>query len=112
MGRSGDVVHGVVGAAESANADLVVVGSRGHGGVSGVLLRSVSNALLSTSTRPLVVVPEGTRDGRAERAWRSLVVAVDGSAASSAPSSRRYAWRPRTERACTSSPFASLPVPA
>ncbi|PRW63051.1 universal stress protein [Actinopolyspora mortivallis] len=41
---------------EAENADLLVVGSRGHGGVSGALLGSVSQHCVHYSPCPVVVV--------------------------------------------------------
>ncbi|MBE3014765.1 universal stress protein [Microbispora sp. NEAU-D428] len=40
----------------SANADLLVIGSQGHGGFSGLVLGSVSQAMLHYATCPMVVV--------------------------------------------------------
>lgn len=42
----------------SADADLVVIGGRGHGVVTGMLLGSIARAVLHHVTRPIVVVHE------------------------------------------------------
>jgi nucleotide-binding universal stress UspA family protein len=52
----GDVVDVIVDAASKLGADLLVVGSRGHGPLSGAVLGSVSHALVSRSPVPLTVV--------------------------------------------------------
>jgi nucleotide-binding universal stress UspA family protein len=52
-GRASSVIDEV---AERENADIVVVGRRGRGGVTELLLGSVSHALVLHSKRPVLVI--------------------------------------------------------
>ena len=52
----GDVVDCICDASRSLSADLLVIGSRGHGTLSGALLGSVSHALIKRSQIPVTIV--------------------------------------------------------
>jgi nucleotide-binding universal stress UspA family protein len=56
--RTGNPAKEIVGCADSIDADLIVVGSHGHGAVSGALLGSVSRGVLRRTTRPVLIVRE------------------------------------------------------
>jgi nucleotide-binding universal stress UspA family protein len=86
--RVGHVTGELLGAA--ASAELVVVGSRGHGRAEDLLVGSVSQHLARHAPCPVVVV-RPTREDAARR----IVVGVDGSSTSSA--ALEYACR-RAER--------------
>jgi nucleotide-binding universal stress UspA family protein len=59
MGRValGGPAHVIEEIAAEAGADLIVVGTRGHAPVAGLLLGSVTQRLLHVATRPVLVVP-------------------------------------------------------
>ena len=56
VSRTGDVVEEIAFVAEDREADLVVVGSRGHNVVTSTLLGSVSRDLLHKCKRPVMIV--------------------------------------------------------
>jgi nucleotide-binding universal stress UspA family protein len=58
---AGNPADEIVAYADSIDADLIVVGSRGRGAVAGALLGSVSRDVLHESRRPVVVVPSASR---------------------------------------------------
>lgn len=62
--------------AESAGADLLVVGTRGHGGVPALRMGSVSRSCLHRARGPVVVVPP---DDRAGHRGDAVVVGVEDS---------------------------------
>jgi nucleotide-binding universal stress UspA family protein len=73
--REGSESQTILSEADSADADLIICGSRGRGSVARSLLGSTSTSVLHHATRPVLVVPTGPRsiDGPA-------LVAYDGSA--------------------------------
>jgi nucleotide-binding universal stress UspA family protein len=54
--RHGNTAKAILEVAEEQDADVVVVGSRGHGGFAGLLLGSVSRRVVAHADRPVVVV--------------------------------------------------------
>jgi nucleotide-binding universal stress UspA family protein len=69
--------------AESRRAQLVVLGDRGYGGVSGLLVGSVSVAMSSRAECPVVLVRRKEGEPLEDR-QRPVVVGVDGSGISEA----------------------------
>jgi nucleotide-binding universal stress UspA family protein len=63
---AGDAVDEIVAHADTVDADVIVVGSRGHGAFAGALLGSVSRGVLHQARRPVLVVREAAT--RAEHA--------------------------------------------
>ena len=53
----GGAAHAIAELAANDHADLVVVGTRGHGAVTGLLLGNVTQRLLSVATCPVLAVP-------------------------------------------------------
>jgi nucleotide-binding universal stress UspA family protein len=52
----GDVVAAILDAAERHDCQAIVLANRGHGGIPGMLLGSVSMRLLHQSARPVILV--------------------------------------------------------
>ncbi|MGW4909291.1 universal stress protein [Streptomyces sp. NPDC004270] len=72
---AGDPVEALVEAA--AGAELLALGSRGHGRVVGFLLGSVGQQVIAEAVRPVVLVRAGDRP-TAEAAGREVVVGQQG----------------------------------
>lgn len=56
-GAAGHSAHLIADAAREAGADLIVVGTRGHAPVAGLLLGSVTQRLLHIAPCPVLVIP-------------------------------------------------------
>ena len=78
--RDGETVELLKSEAAQREASMLVVGSRGHGGFTGLLVGSVSDELAQWPRQPLVVVrpPSGSTRETAP-GGRRIVVGVDGS---------------------------------
>ncbi|RRR85770.1 universal stress protein [Streptomyces sp. RP5T] len=71
----------------AADADMLVLGSRGHGPVVGFLVGSVGQQVIAESTRPVVLVRAGDQ-ASAEAAGREIVVGQEGDPQDSAETLR------------------------
>jgi nucleotide-binding universal stress UspA family protein len=56
-GRSGIAAHAIADAAQRDDADLIVVGTRGHTPLGGLLVGSVTQRLLQVAPCPVLAVP-------------------------------------------------------
>jgi len=63
--------------AAAAEAETLVLGSRGHGAIVGFLLGSVGQQVIAEATRPVVLVRAGDR-AESEAAGREIVVGQQG----------------------------------
>jgi len=54
---AGPVVETILGEADRRNADLIVMGTHGHGAMYNLLVGSVTEGVLKGSTRPVLLVP-------------------------------------------------------
>ncbi|MFF7976359.1 universal stress protein [Streptomyces sp. NPDC007905] len=93
----GGAVEALAGAA--ADAEMLVLGSRGHGRVVGFLLGSVGQQVIAEATRPVVLVRAGDQPA-AEAAGRDVVVGQHGGPEDSA-AALRFAFETAAARGAT-----------
>ena len=60
MCGAGHVARTIAEIVEEVGADLIVVGTHGYGRVAGLLVGSVTQALLRTGVCPVLAIPTGT----------------------------------------------------
>jgi nucleotide-binding universal stress UspA family protein len=72
-GSAPGAAHMIAEVARRTGADVIVVGTRGHGPVVGLLLGSVSQRLLHVAPCPVLAVPTG-KQAAAQRPEREAVV--------------------------------------
>lgn len=60
----GDAAREIVRHASGAHADLIVVGTHGHGRLARMMLGSVADRVIRKSDRPVLVVPPNRTHGR------------------------------------------------
>lgn len=53
----GPTIETILSQAEKLEADIIVVGSHGHGAMFRILVGSISEGLLHNSTKPLLIIP-------------------------------------------------------
>ncbi|MFE1249448.1 universal stress protein [Streptomyces sp. NPDC058735] len=97
-----DVVEGEAPAAllaAAADAELLVLGSRGHGRIVGFLLGSVGQQVVAEATRPVVLVRAGD-EASGEAAGREVVVGQQGEPGDSADA-LRFAFEAASARGAT-----------
>lgn len=85
--------------AAAADAETLVLGSRGHGAVVGFLLGSVGQQVIAEATRPVVLVRAGDQ-ASAEAGGREIVVGQHGDGDDSA-AALRFAFETAAARGAT-----------
>ncbi len=94
---------------QAEDAELIVLGSRGLGGFSGLLIGSVGIALAAHAACPVVVVRRGRDAGRSARSAGPVVVGIDGPVSSAA---LRFAFHAASRRDATVVAVRCWPMPS
>jgi nucleotide-binding universal stress UspA family protein len=74
-GSAGSAAHVIADAARAHRADVVVVGTRGHAPIAGLLLGSVTQRLLHVASCPVLAVPPAAAIRHEERTPEAMVTA-------------------------------------
>ena len=74
-GAASHAAHMIADVAREANADVIVVGTRGHSPVAGLLLGSVTQRLLHIAPCPVLAVPAAKHPRAGERERETAAVA-------------------------------------
>ncbi len=85
--RAGDPKSEIVALAEAWDADLIIMGSRGHKGLDLILLGSVSQGVLNQSPCPVLILksdPANADCKDIQQGFRNILVTVDNSPYSTA----------------------------
>ncbi|MFJ4537009.1 universal stress protein [Streptomyces tibetensis] len=97
-----DVIEGAVAdtlVAAAADAEMLVLGSRGHGRIVGFLLGSIGQQVIAEAARPVVLVRAGDQPS-SEAAGREIVVGQQGDPDDSADA-LRFAFETAAARGAT-----------
>jgi nucleotide-binding universal stress UspA family protein len=91
----GRIAPGIIGLAEEIGAGLIVVGSRGRGGIRRALMGSVSDSVVRHAHSPVLVVRED--ESESDDLPGSILLAVDGSEEASAAARAAVELAERTD---------------
>ena len=98
--KGGHPAREILALADRAQADMLVIGTHGRGGVEHLLLGSVAEKIMRKAACPVLVVPPGA-PGDSDALFSRILCPIDGSAASvrsvarvrSPAKSARSTWR-------------------
>ena len=79
--KGGHPAREILALADRAQADMLVIGTHGRGGVEHLLLGSVAEKIMRTASCPVLVVPPGA-PGDSDALFSRILCPIDGSAAS------------------------------
>jgi nucleotide-binding universal stress UspA family protein len=80
--RSGDIVRSILDVSAELEADLIVLGARGHSMIRRIVLGSISDSVATLATSSVLVVRPGGQRAEKTRTAERILVGYDGSAGS------------------------------